>query len=118
MKENQTGKTLYTEKEIMKQVQDALSTMNLTDVNRVIVYAYVCGVLGHSSAQTVHNSGPKCFILDKIQTISEHQTYRIGRLESGADCDRNLCCMFHSPFIHPKCKIELIGQSLKRVYMK
>ena len=112
VKENQTGKTLYTEKEIMKQVEDKSSKMNVTDVNRVIVYADLWGVFGHTSLQTVRNSGGRCFTLDKIQTISEHQTYRINRSESGADCDRNLCCKFHSPYIHPKCKIELIGQSL------
>ena len=112
VKENQKGKTLYSREGIMKLVQDAFSKMNVTDVNRVIVYADACGVFGHSSDQMVRNSGQKCFILDKIQPISKHETYRIDRIQSGADCDHNLGVKFHSPIIHSNCKIESNGQSI------
>ena len=97
----------------MKVVQEKLSNMNVyvTDINQIIVYAVVCGVLAYSSEEMIRISGNTCLIFDKIQTINKIDTYRIYRLESGSDCYPDLSVKFHAPIIHPKCKIEPVGQS-------
>ena len=76
VKENQKGKILYNQDGIMKVVQEKLLNMNVyvTDINRIIVYAVVCGVFAYSSDETIRISGFTCFISNKIQTINKNET--------------------------------------------
>jgi hypothetical protein len=91
--------------------------MNVTDINRIIVTAVVCGVLAYSSEEMIRISSNTCLIFDRIQTINKNQTYWIDRLELGSDCYPDLSIKFHAPIIHPKCKIEPIGQSLMKNFI-
>ena len=91
--------------------------MNVTDINRIIVAAVVCGVLAYSSEEMIRISSNTCLIFDRIQTINKNQTYWIDRLELGSDCYPDLSIEFHAPIIHPKCKIEPIGQSMMKNFI-